>query len=504
MQAKNKFLSKSGEIYGQRLFLNKQINLLNSVMENDSSNLNEEVTTNNISQVNNGNNKDSSSKEWNLEIFTPAKIVEQLDRYIIGQIEAKKKLALAICSRWRRNKVALPMRKEITPKNILIIGPTGSGKTELARRMADKIEAPFLKVEATKFTEIGYVGRDVDSIIRDLLDNAILLIKENKRNALQVKATEYAKRRILDALVGKEDAGNVESRKVFEERLDAGKLEEYEIEIYVKENLNSSIPALDIPGVPGGQIGIMNIGEMIGKVLGGNKKTKKRRVKVKEARQILINEEVEKLFDEEQIIKEAIDSVTNNGIVFLDEIDKIAARTEMRSEINREGVQRDLLPLLEGTIVSTKYGPVRTDHILFIASGAFHFAKPSDLLPELQGRLPIRVELNPLSTKDLVSILKHTEFSLLKQYAALLETEEVSLKFTDDGIECIAEIASSVNKGVEDIGARRLHTVMEKLLDDISFNAPDLRGQEFTINREYVTERLADIAKKVDLSKFVL
>ncbi|MDN5248160.1 MAG: ATP-dependent protease ATPase subunit HslU [Wolbachia endosymbiont of Tyrophagus putrescentiae] len=433
--------------------------------------------------------------------MSPQRIVTELDRFIIGQSDAKRAVAIALRNRWRRNKVSLPLRDEIIPKNILMIGHTGVGKTEIARRLAKLAGAPFVKVEATKFTEIGYVGRDVDSIIRDLVDAAIVLVKEKARRALAKKALRLAEEIIVNALVG--EGSTDETKRIFRERLRNKEFEDGEVSINVRENKNT-FPAFDIPGMPGGQVGIMNVTELMGKMFNGSKRTKTITVKVKEAREILVNEESEKLMDEDKIIKEAIDLASNDGIVFLDEIDKIAARTEVKGEVNREGVQRDLLPLLEGTVVSTKYGPVKTDYILFIASGAFHLSKPSDLLPELQGRLPIRVELKALTQGDLVRILKEPESSLLKQYVALMETENVNLEFTNDGIETIAEIASTVNREVENIGARRLHTIMERLLDEISFFASEKSGEKFMIDSKYVRDRLGSISKQLDLSKFIL
>lgn len=448
-----------------------------------------------------GNDLNHCDMQVFLDDMPPQKIVTELDRFIIGQNDAKRAVAIALRNRWRRNKVPLPLRDEIIPKNILMIGHTGVGKTEIARRLAKLAGAPFIKVEATKFTEIGYVGRDVDSIIRDLVDSAIVLVKEKARKALAKKALNLAEEIIVNALVG-EDATD-ESKKVFRKRLRNKECEDGEVSINVRENKNI-LPSFDIPGMPGGQVGVMNVTELVGKMFNGSKKTKTITVKVKEAREILINEESEKLIDEDKIIKEAIDLASNDGIVFLDEIDKIAARTEVKGEVNREGVQRDLLPLLEGTTVSTKFGPVKTDYILFIASGAFHLSKPSDLLPELQGRLPIRVELKALTQGDLVRILKEPESSLLKQYIALMVTENVTLEFTDDGIDTIAEIASTVNREVENIGARRLHTVMEKLLDEISFIASEKGSKKFIIDSKYVKDKLESISKQLDLSKFIL
>ncbi|QKX02246.1 ATP-dependent protease ATPase subunit HslU [Wolbachia endosymbiont of Dirofilaria (Dirofilaria) immitis] len=436
-----------------------------------------------------------------LDNLPPQKIVKELNRFIIGQNDAKRAVAIALRNRWRRNKVPVPLRDEIIPKNILMIGHTGVGKTEMARRLAKLAGAPFIKVEATKFTEIGYVGRDVDSIIRDLVDAAIVLVKEKARKALAKKALDLAEKIIVNSMVG-EDATE-ESKEIFRKRLKSKEFEDGEVSIDVRES-KSMLPAFDIPGIPGGQVGIVNITELMGKMFNGGKKTKTITVKVKEAREILINEESERLIDEDKIIKEALDLVSNEGIVFLDEIDKIAACTEVKGEVNREGVQRDLLPLLEGTTVSTKYGHVKTDYILFIASGAFHQSKPSDLLPELQGRLPIRVELKALTKKDLIRILKEPESSLLKQYIALMKTENVTLEFTDDGIETIAEIAFTVNRQVENIGARRLHTIMEKLLDEISFISSEKNGEKFVIDSKYVKDRLGSISKQLDLSKFIL
>lgn len=436
-----------------------------------------------------------------LDELPPQKIVKELDRFIIGQDDAKRAVAIALRNRWRRNQVPFPLRDEIIPKNILMIGHTGVGKTEIARRLAKLAGAPFIKIEATKFTEIGYVGRDVDSIIRDLVDAAIVLVKEKARKALAEKALNLAEKIIVNSMVG-EDATE-ESKKSFREKLRNKEFEGGEVSINVRES-KSMFPTFDIPGMPGGQVGVMNVTEIMGKMFNGSKKSKIITVKVKEAREILINEESEKLMDEDKIIKEAIDLVSNDGIVFLDEIDKIAARTEVKGEVNREGVQRDLLPLLEGTTVTTKYGHVKTDYILFIASGAFHQSKPSDLLPELQGRLPIRVELKALTQEDLIRILKEPESSLLKQYIALMKTENVTLEFTDDGIKTIAEIAFTVNRQVENIGARRLHTVMEKLLDEISFIASEKNSEKFIIDSKYVKDKLESISKQLDLSKFIL
>ena len=444
---------------------------------------------------------------YDIKSFTPAEVVKALDRFIIGQDDAKRAVAIALRNRWRRSMVPLSLRDEIIPKNILMVGPTGVGKTEIARRLAKLSNAPFIKIEATKFTEIGYVGRDVDSIIRDLMEIAVEMVRKDVRSAIEKQAREKARERILDSLVGT-DVHHEATRNTFAKKLDAGKLDNSELAINIRENITpASMPTFDIPGGHGGHVGIMNMSEVIGKLFGGNKKTKKKKVKVKDAWDFLINDEVDKMLDEEQIIRDALDLVSNNGIVFLDEIDKIAdsaANNSTRGEVSRKGVQRDLLPLLEGTTIATKYGNIKTDHILFIASGAFHFAKPSDLLPELQGRLPIRVELNPLSEEAMISILKDTESSLLKQYAALMETEEVKITFTDDGIKAIAEISINLNNEIENIGARRLHTIMEKLLEEISFNASESSGASFVINEKYVRDTLDVIIKKLDLSKFIL
>lgn len=441
---------------------------------------------------------------YHIESFTPAEIVKSLDRFIIGQDDAKRAVAVALRNRWRRSMVPQPLREDIIPKNILMIGPTGVGKTEVARRLAKLLNVPFIKVEATKFTEIGYVGRDVDSIVRDLVEIAIEMVRNDMRSSVESKAKLMAKDRILDALVG-EGAQYEATRASFAKKLDAGKLDDSEVSISVKEASAASAPMFDMPG-HGGQIGIMNMSDVIGKLFSGNKKTRTMKIKVKDAWGFLINDEMEKMLDEDQVVKDALDLVSNNGLVFLDEIDKIAdsASTFGKGEVSRKGVQRDLLPLLEGTTVATKYGNVKTDHILFIASGAFHSVKPSDLLPELQGRLPIRVELKALGKEAMVSILKDTESSLLKQYSALLATENVKLEFTDDGIEAIAEIAIDLNDEIENIGARRLHTILEKLLEDISFTASDKPESSFAINEKYVKKALNDVLKKLDLAKFIL
>ncbi|MDX1975259.1 MAG: ATP-dependent protease ATPase subunit HslU [Rickettsiales bacterium] len=432
--------------------------------------------------------------------LTPKEIVAELDRFIIGQSDAKRSVALALRNRWRRANVPEAMREDIIPKNILMIGPTGVGKTEIARRLAKLAQAPFLKIEATKFTEVGYVGRDVDSIVRDLAEVAIKMVRTNKHKEVHAKAVAATEERLLNALVG--ESASPDTRAKFRVKLHAGELEDKEIDLEVADN-GSAASSFDIPGMPGGQIGMINIGDMLGKALGGRTKTK--RTTVKTGRELVMQEESEKLLDQDTVIQEAIQAVENNGIVFLDEIDKIARNSELRGgDVSREGVQRDLLPLIEGTTVATKYGPIKTDHILFIASGAFHMAKPSDLLPELQGRLPIRVELNALSEDDMVRILTEPETSMTKQYTALLATEQVALHFTDDGIAALAEIATRINREVENIGARRLHTIMEKLLESLSFEAPDKQGSAITIDTAYVNAQLEKLAQNTDLSKFIL
>ncbi|MDO8290765.1 MAG: ATP-dependent protease ATPase subunit HslU [Parvibaculum sp.] len=431
--------------------------------------------------------------------FSPREIVSELDRYIIGQNDAKRAVAIALRNRWRRQQLPDTLRDEVLPKNILMIGPTGVGKTEISRRLARLAEAPFIKVEATKFTEVGYVGRDVEQIIRDLVEIGISLLRDKKRKDVQAKAHLQAEARVLDALVGK--GSSEATRESFRRKLRDGEMDDKEIEVEVADQ--GGMPNFDIPGMPGGQISMVNLSEMFGKALGG--RTKTRKMTVRESHTLLLTEESDKLLDQEQLTQEAIHLVEQSGIVFLDEIDKICARAERQGgDVSREGVQRDLLPLIEGTTVSTKYGAVKTDHILFIASGAFHIAKPSDLLPELQGRLPIRVELKALTRDDFVRILTEPEASLIKQYVALLLTEGVTLEFKPDGIEAIASIAADVNASVENIGARRLHTVIERVLDEISFAATDRSGQVIEITADYVQSRIGDLSKNVDLSKFIL
>jgi len=432
--------------------------------------------------------------------FSPREIVSELDRFIVGQHDAKRAVAIALRNRWRRLQLDDKLREEVLPKNILMIGPTGVGKTEISRRLAKLANAPFLKVEATKFTEVGYVGRDVEQIVRDLVEIGIALTRESKRRDVQTRAHVGAEERVLDALVG--PAASPATRESFRKRLRAGELDEKEIEVELSGGNNPQMPMIDIPGMPGAQMGAINIGDIFGKAFGGKPKT--RRVNVKDAHPLLLAEESDKLLDQESLTQEAIRIVENNGIVFLDEIDKICAREGMRGDVSREGVQRDLLPLIEGTTVNTKYGPVKSDHILFIASGAFHVAKPSDLLPELQGRLPIRVELNALTRDDFRRILTETEASLIKQSVALLKTEKVELIFTDDAIDAIADVAVEVNARLENIGARRLQTVIERVLDEISFTAPDKSGETITIDGDYVNKRVADLAKDADLSRYIL
>ena len=433
--------------------------------------------------------------------FSPREIVSELDRFIIGQADAKRAVAIALRNRWRRQQLQDDMREEVLPKNILMIGPTGVGKTEISRRLAKLANAPFLKVEATKFTEVGYVGRDVDQIVRDLVETGIGLVRTGKRKEVSAKAHLLAEERVLNALVGAN--ASPATKEAFRKRLRDGELDDKEIEIQVSDTGGGGFPGFEIPGMPGAHIGMINLNDMLGKAFG--QRTKTRRVTVRDSYEALIDDEFDKLLDNEQLVQEAIKTVENNGIVFLDEIDKICARSERAgADVSREGVQRDLLPLIEGTTVGTKYGPVKTDHILFIASGAFHLAKPSDLLPELQGRLPIRVELQALTANDFRRILREPQTSLIKQYIALLATEGVELEFTEDAIDAIADVAVEVNTAVENIGARRLSTVMERVLDEISFEASDKARTKFTIDAPYVQKHVGDLAKNADLSKFIL
>jgi len=432
--------------------------------------------------------------------FSPREIVSELDRFIVGQNAAKRAVAIALRNRWRRLRLEGPMREEVLPKNILMIGPTGCGKTEIARRLAKLANAPFLKVEATKFTEVGYVGRDVEQIIRDLVETALSMVKEEKRKTMRARAEVAAEERVLNALVGANSSQT--TKDSFRKKLRAGELNDKEIEIEIAQP-GPSLPMFDLPNMPGASIGTISIGDIFGKGMGGRAAIK--RLTVAEAYEPLINEESDKLIDQEQMVHEAIHAVENNGIVFLDEIDKICAREGRGgADVSREGVQRDLLPLIEGTTVSTKHGAVKTDHVLFIASGAFHVSKPSDLLPELQGRLPIRVELQPLNEEDFRRILTETEASLIKQYEALLATEGVALTFEPDAIHALARIAVQVNSTVENIGARRLQTVLERVLDEVSFTAPDKSGQSIAITADYVEKNIGDLAKNADLSRFIL
>jgi ATP-dependent HslUV protease ATP-binding subunit HslU len=435
--------------------------------------------------------------------YSPREIVSELDRFIVGQNDAKRAVAIALRNRWRRQQLPEAMREEVVPKNILMIGPTGCGKTEIARRLAKLAQAPFLKVEATKFTEVGYVGRDVESIARDLVEASINMLRESSRKEVQAQAELAAEERLITALVG--DGAAADTRSKFRRMLRNGEFEQKEIEVEVTQSSGSPIGQFDIPGMPPGQV--INIGEMM-KGMFGNRPTQKRKLTVEAARRILEQEEADQLLDNDRLTKEAVSHAENNGIVFIDEIDKVAARTVeggfRGGDVSREGVQRDLLPLIEGTTVSTKYGPIKTDHVLFIASGAFHLAKPSDLLPELQGRLPIRVELAPLSRDDLRRILTEPEHSLVKQYAALMATEQVTLSFTDDAVDALAELAADINDRVENIGARRLHTVLERLLEEISFTATDKAGATIVVDAAYVNERVAPLAQKGDLSRFIL
>jgi ATP-dependent HslUV protease ATP-binding subunit HslU len=433
--------------------------------------------------------------------FSPREIVSELDRFIIGQNDAKRAVAIALRNRWRRQQLPDDLREEVLPKNILMIGPTGVGKTEISRRLARLANAPFIKIEATKFTEVGYVGRDVESIIRDLAEQAILMTRETKRREVVAQAEFNAEARVLDALVG--ENASESTRASFREKLRNGELDDKEIEIQVADTGSMGLPTMDIPGMPGGQMGMINLNDMLGKAFG--QQTKPRRMTVAESYDVLIGDEADKLLDEEKLVRDALTSVEQNGIVFLDEIDKITARSDRQgADVSREGVQRDLLPLIEGTTVATKHGAVKTDHILFIASGAFHLAKPSDLLPELQGRLPIRVELRALTREDFGRILREPENSLIRQYVALMGTEGVTLDFTEEAIDTLAEMSAEINQSVENIGARRLHTVLERLLDEISFSAPDRDGEEITIDEAMVRERLEELTKNADLSKFIL
>ena len=442
-------------------------------------------------------NKEASK----VSALSPREIVSELDRYVIGQKDAKKAVAVALRNRWRRQALSDEMRDEVLPKNILMIGPTGVGKTEISRRLSKLAEAPFIKVEATRFTEVGYVGRDVEQIIRDLIEIAIAMEREKKRKEVKAKAELKAEEKVLDALVG--NKASVATRESFRKRLRTGDLDNNEIEIEV-QNTSSSLQNFEIPGMPGGNVGMVNLGDILGKSMGG-KKGKKKKMTVKESHDILVAQESDKMIEEDKIITEAKKTTEENGIVFLDEIDKVSARSDrVGGDVSREGVQRDLLPLIEGTTVSTKHGPIKTDHILFIASGAFQLAKPSDLLPELQGRLPIRVELDALKEEDFKRILKEPDNSLIKQYKELLKTENVNLKFTEDGIDMLAKISAEVNSSVENIGARRLHTIIEKVLDDVSFNATDRAGETITIDQNFVQSNLGNLIKDTDLSKFIL
>ena len=443
--------------------------------------------------------KEKTGKESIINSLSPREIVSELDRYVVGQNKAKRAVAIALRNRWRRQALKGDMKDEVLPKNILMMGPTGVGKTEISRRLSKLAEAPFVKVEATRFTEVGYVGRDVEQIVRDLLEIAIAMEKVKKRKEVFAKAQKLAEDRVLNAIVG--EKASVATRESFRKRLRNGDLDDNEIEIAISEA--GQMPSFEIPGMPGANIGMINISDMLGKSMGN--KPKKKKISVKESHEILINEESDKLIEQDKIIKAAKNSTENNGIVFLDEIDKISARTDrVGGDVSREGVQRDLLPLIEGTTVSTKYGPIKTDHILFIASGAFQLAKPSDLLPELQGRLPIRVELDALNSSDFKRILKEPDNSLIKQYKALLKTENVDLEFSEDGIDMIANLASEVNSRVENIGARRLHTIIERVLDDISFTATDRSGEKIIIDSNYVNKNLGELVKDMDLSKFIL
>ena len=457
------------------------------------------IKTNKITNLNIVKKKTKDSSK--VSALSPREIVSELDRYVIGQKEAKKAVAVALRNRWRRQALSDEMRDEVLPKNILMIGPTGVGKTEISRRLSKLAEAPFIKVEATRFTEVGYVGRDVEQIIRDLIEIAIAMERERKRKEVKAKAEQKSEEKVLDSLVG--NKASVATRESFRKRLRSGDLDNNEIEIEV-QNTTSGMQSFEIPGMPGGNVGMVNLGDILGKSM-GNKKGKRKKMTVKESHDILVAQESDKMIEEDKIIKEAKKATEENGIVFLDEIDKVSARSDrVGGDVSREGVQRDLLPLIEGTTVSTKHGPIKTDHILFIASGAFQLAKPSNLLPELQGRLPIRVELNALKEEDFIRILKEPDNSLIKQYKELLKTENVNLEFTNDGIDTLAKISAEVNASVENIGARRLHTIIEKVLDDISFNATDRSGETIIIDEKYVQDNLGNLVKDTDLSKFIL
>ena len=433
-----------------------------------------------------------------MQAFSPREIVSELDRFIIGQDDAKKAVAIALRNRWRRQQLEGEIKEEILPKNILMVGPTGVGKTEISRRLSKLAQAPFVKVEATKFTEVGYVGRDVEQIIRDLIEISISMVKQSKRKEVKAKAQLAAEERVLDCLVGP-GAGST-TRESFRKKLRNQEIDDKEIEIEIQDTGSTTI---DLQGSGGGGVGMINLNDMLGKAMGG--KTKKKKIKVSDSYEILINEESDKLFDHDQIVTEAKQAVEDNGIVFIDEIDKVCARSErMGGDVSREGVQRDLLPLIEGTVVTTKHGTIKTDHILFIASGAFQLAKPSDLLPELQGRLPIRVALNALTQNDFKRILKEPKFSLIKQYEALMQTEDVKISFTEDGIDALATLAVDINTSIENIGARRLHTILERVLEEISFSASDRKGQSVIVNSEYVKLNTTELSKDTDLSKFIL
>ena len=432
--------------------------------------------------------------------FSPREIVSELDRFIIGQNDAKRAVAIALRNRWRRQQLPDDLRDEVLPKNILMIGPTGVGKTEISRRLAKLAQAPFIKIEATKFTEVGYVGRDVESIIRDLVEQAILITREKRRKEVTAQAEVNAEKRVLEALVGANASES--TRTSFREKLRSGQLDDKEIEVDVSD-AGGGMPAMDVPGMPGSQMGMINLNDMLGKALG--QQTKTRRMTVLESYEVLLSDEADKLLDDDKVVQESLRAVEQDGIVFLDEIDKITARSDRQGgDVSREGVQRDLLPLIEGTTVVTKYGAVKTDHILFIASGAFHLAKPSDMLPELQGRLPIRVELQALTREDFGRILREPENSLIRQYIALMGTEGLTLEFTEDAIDTLAALSADINQSVENIGARRLHTVLERLLEEISFDAPDRDGDSVTIDEAMVRERLEELTKNTDLSKFIL